>query len=160
MRSTAILIGLILCFFGPWIVATTYFYYFQSLNGSQSEPILKTGFLVAPGTHISTHPLNNNWTLLCVAPTETTTQNRFLLWKEQSQLFPSFLKKNNLNIEILEAGTSGSINYASIQQSLPWNISEGGAAILIDPNGFVAIAFSYNESPKQAFFTVKKLVST
>lgn len=160
MRSTTILIGLLLCFISPWIIATSYFYYFQRAN-ARPEPSLSCGVLITTGTQLSNQPqINNNWTLLYLPPNKNLLQERFLLWKEQGQIFPSFLKKQNLTIEFSKENQLDSLAHSSLQRSLSWDINQEGAVILIDPNGFVAIAFSYNEPPKQAFFTVKKLVST
>lgn len=158
MRSISIFFGLIACFLIPWIFATTLFEQYRQ-DPSSVAPMLSAGIFFQPGTQISSAPPHSGmWSLLCIRPPQSG--DRWELWQQQAQIFPSFLKGQNLQINITETQALSTDDLNLISHELPWDLPEDGGAILLDPHGFAALAFPYHNSPKEAFFAIRKLVSS
>lgn len=162
MRSSLVFPLLLSCFFLPWIAASISFYYSNKLPALITNRQPPCGILFPYGAHMS-NTLNadrQHWVLLGVKPAPHSSFERFILWEQQSALFPLFLKNQNLEAVFLQPTELSQADFSLFQRHINWDLETEGGCFLVNPSGYISLAFSYDDSPKQAFFTIKKIVSS
>jgi hypothetical protein len=117
--------------------------------------IMPAGTKITPINH-----LENKWQLLFIRPENSSFKERLSLWEEQSALFHHFIKNNNFSSASTELTAYNPDDIAVLKKNLTWDIESDGVIVLTDPQGFIALVFSYQDSPKNAFLVFKKLLAS